>query len=48
MAGQLRVLAGVLYQSAALRTDRWVGAHLRRDPEALLHTRAGIADPYPV
>jgi cytochrome P450 len=46
--GELRMLAGVLGRSAAVQADRWVGAHLRHDPEALLHTRAGIADPYPI
>jgi cytochrome P450 len=48
MSGELTLLAGVLRESAALRARRWVGAHLRGDPVARLHTRAGIADPYPL
>jgi len=48
MSSELAVLADVLRESAALRSRRWVGAHVRREPVARLHTRAGIADPYPV
>jgi cytochrome P450 len=48
MSGELRQLGGVLWSMTRLRTGRWVGAHLRRDPLARLYTRAGVADPYPI
>ena len=48
MTGELTALGGVLRDMAALRARRWVGAHVRHDPVARLHTRAGIADPYPI
>jgi cytochrome P450 len=48
MPSELVVLVRVLQEAAALRTRRWVGAHLRREPVARLHTPSGIADPYPV
>lgn len=48
MSGELVLLGRVLRESAALRARRRVGAHLRREPVARLHLRAGIADPYPI
>jgi cytochrome P450 len=48
MPGELRALGGVVREMAVLRARRWVGAHVRHEPVARLHTRAGIADPYPI
>ncbi len=48
MRGELSVLGAALWSMSRLRANRWLGAHVLREPMARLHTRAGVADPYPI